>query len=521
MKEDKLMETLNLLKKLNSEGFKISYEMKNLSLKFPKGKEINEDLINELKANKDSLILYFENYAGKIKLTDTKEKEKKIKKIPFEGEDYYEITPVQKYWVDDTIDYKYKQQNRKHGTVVITYEVFGPLLIKAFNNAVSYIVNRHESLRTTFHEINANYYMRINKYNKAYIPEYWDFQSKPKNDAQIKKIIEFDNHNFDLKKGPLFLARLLKIKEKHFEFSLKIHHVIFDTVSDGILKRDLFTAYKAFSQNKIPNLPALKFQYKDNLASINNYIKNNYNHHKDYWDKLYRGLPEPLQIPIDSIDNQIEHSFGEKEMIEFPKRLINRLSLIAKKNTVSLFVILQATFKAYLCYKTGQSDILIGTYIFGRDHSNTENQIGCYAKTVLIRTIFNRKDSFREIVKKVAKSNEDMKNYWAFSLMEKTKEMLSHDESLIKSFWKINLQYYDLLQKKSLISDSLGSDLKFLIKRNQDKSIIGFIMQLTFIRSAEQLWLQIEYDSSQYDSLTIKNLISDYVNFANEHCRIN
>jgi len=516
--ENTKIKAFDLIKKLNKEGGKIYYENKEIYLKYPKDIEICPNLINEIKLNKPELISYFEGFSREDNMQALDQNKIEAKKIYYGEEEYYHITPIENYWVDDSIDREYKQKNKDHGTIKFSYEILGAFDKDVFNRSISFIINRNESLRTTFHKIDGQYFMKVSEHNIMKSTEYIDLRGQIINDSELEKIRKFTEHKFDLSIGPLLLARLIQIENEKFILSFNIHHVISDVYSKQIFSRDFLATYSAFLQNWQPLLPNLKYQLKENLFLINKFIETNYNSDKDYWNDLYPNLPEELIIPCSSkVVNEGAEKIRESEVFYYPDDLLTRMNLIAKKESTSLFVVLQTSFKAYFNHKTNQSDILFGTYSFGRNFEISENQIGGFAKTALIRTIVNKEDCFSSMIKKVKKSNEDMHNYHAFSLMDSIEAKLSPKESLTGSFWRINMHYDDAqgnyLNKSDYQNITQKSNLEYKEIIDDKNPIIPIDMELWFANAIDSLELEVVYNSSLFDSLAIKNFISDYIDF--------
>ena len=207
----------------------------------------------------------------------------------------------------------------------------------------------------------------------------------------------------------------------------------------------------------------------------------------------------------------------------FSTESLAKLNSLARMFSTSLFVILQATFKIFLFKKTDQNDILIGTHVFGRDYKGWEDQIGCYARTALIRTIFKENDSFQECISKVVKSNRDMYEHRAFSLKDMLDNMLPPDYDLDIPYWNINIQYYE--NRTSFLSERNLSNLEAQTYINTTpmplpstviSSVIPIDMQLQFYSLNNELNLEVQYDGSRFDKLTIENFTSDYLSYAED-----
>ena len=92
---------------------------------------------------------------------------------------------------------------------------------------------------------------------------------------------------------------------------------------------------------------------------------------------------------------------GATELFRLPAKLLEPLKSLGRQEQATLFMILQASFMALLYRYTGQDDILVGTPISGRTHSETEKLIGCFLNTVILRARFNKNLSFRSLLQQV------------------------------------------------------------------------------------------------------------------------
>lgn len=517
-----VIKIFDLLTRSNKNGLKISMDKEELSIKFSRGKKIDADLLQEIKSNKANLIHYFKNETNDPTSNDPEEENLLSNRIEYQGQYYYHITPVQLYWVNDDKDKEFKQEDEIHGSALSVCDIHGEFEPEILRKAVAYVVRRHESLRSTFHRVDGEYLMRIENENSlGWGLEWMDLSSAQISEAELGKLARYHGHKFNFQKGPLFITRLIKTESKKYILAIKLHHIIMDNWSSEILLRDLLVAYNDYSVNKEPRLPVLNYQLKECLAFINNDAKKNYHRDRTYWKTLYPSLPDELIIPgAKKID---EKKLSERVCriisFEVPDELPGRLNFLSKQFSTSIFIILQATLKAFLHHQTGQSDITLGTYVFGREYPGSEDQIGCYAKTVLIRTIFNSTDSFHEIIEQIKKANKDMQTYKAYTLMDAMEDMLPDKREICGSFWKINLQYNDSHQAYIKNNNSIEgllekSPIQMIPWPRSGNSVIPIDMQLNFNREGKKLKLVAHYDSSGYDLPAISNFFDSYLAYS-------
>ncbi|MCG8323466.1 MAG: condensation domain-containing protein, partial [Cytophagales bacterium] len=508
-------EAFDLLAKATKNGISISISNNDkLEINFHANKKLDDEIVQKLKENNNKVVGYLKNSIN--------EKNRNIQldnSLIHNDIIYFKVNPVQHYWVNDEVDKYYKETNKRHGICNIKYKLNGPVDTNILKKTIRCLAKRHESLRATFHKIKGEYYMKVEDAESPY----YDLDCRNINEfsndkSEMIKFLNFDKYTFDFTKA-LFLSRLVNCSNDEYLISINIHHIIFDTWSEEILMRDFLKIYKAFTNNDIlPKESELKYQLKDFLSHTNSYNKINHDTHKKYWNSLNKSLPPELFIPG---AKPVRKKNGERAHAStnfiISNNLLEKLAFLSKKYSASFFVLLQAAFKAFLFKATGQNDIVIGTYVFGRDYRGSEEQIGGYAKTVLIRTILDNNDSYSRIVHKVKRSNQDMQNYKAYPLMDALKDILLPGRNL-ESFWKINIQYTDLNRpylKKAIDEDDQLNDINLEFTRIQEnvKPPVGVEMQLYFAYLDNRILLDVEYCSDTYTKELINKLFADYFQY--------
>jgi non-ribosomal peptide synthetase component F len=83
------------------------------------------------------------------------------------------------------------------------------------------------------------------------------------------------------------------------------------------------------------------------------------------------------------------------------KELTEQLKALSHKEGVTLFMTLLAAFKALLYQYTGQTNLVIGTPIAGRNRPETEGLIGFFVNTLVLRSDLSGNPRFRELLRQV------------------------------------------------------------------------------------------------------------------------
>ncbi|MBO9729963.1 MAG: hypothetical protein J7623_15105 [Chitinophaga sp.] len=516
MAEVLLSAVLELLERANQQGIVISLREDELIIKFSRSKEIDPLLLANLKQHKTRLKEYL---SGQLKPRGS---EMEAGYIIQEGIRYYELAPVQRWWVDETRDTILKKNQNGLFCFKITGAGFSPAVLQ---QTVLHIAQRHESLRSAFRKIgDKNYLWILPAEETLFKIEYNDLRTMPDTvRSEMLEEIMSRQIDFDLNTGPLFATKLYQTGETEYYFSIHMHHVVYDSWSFDVLRHDLFTAYLFYSGGRTPVLPPMKFQYKEYMSLMNRHIKKNGEAHKAYWENRFPHLPEDLVIPgvKPGMIGSEKHCYDARKLSAFLSReVIEQLHLIASKHQTGLFVVIQVLFKLYLRKITGQEDIVIGLQGFGRDIlMDAEDQIGVYATTSVIRTIFSGEESLAATIEKVKLSNADMHTYSATTLLETMQSKVPPPDNRIGRFTKVLLDYLDsngfFTRNENTTSDTPQvADMDIVpLSELPKKFVINTDMKCFFMYINNQMDFKIIYNADMYEEPVITSFVDGLRNF--------
>jgi hypothetical protein len=521
MAELQLSSIFELVERANQQGILISLRDDELIIKFSRSKDIDPHFLAELKHNKERLKEYFSKSSRFKPGSDDMEADS----ILYEGKPWYELAPVQQWWVDDSQDATLKKNQNGLFSFKITGAGFDPAVLQ---QAVLHIVQRHESLRSVFRKIGDKYYMGVIAAGEdVFKIDYTDLRGRNNLLGQLISL----QIDFDLQKGPLFATRLYQTADTEYYFSMLIHHVVYDSWSFDVLRHDLFTAYLFCSEGRTPVLPPMKFQYKEYMSLMNRYIKKYEVAHKEYWEKLYPHLPEELIIPGVKQTFSGEHHYENLRIAAFLSgEVIDQLHLIASKYQTGLFIVIQSLFKLYLREITRQNDIVICMQGFGRDIlMDAEDQIGVYATTSIIRTVFSGDEDLEQTIRKVKKSNEDMHTYAAYTLLDTFESRVAPEERKLSSFSKFTLDYMDSngfygRNENTTTDTPQVTDMDIMpLSEHPKKYVINTDMKCFFMYLNDQMDFRIIYDADLYESPVMEQFIEglkSHITFIANHLPI-
>ncbi len=313
-----------------------------------------------------------------------------------EKQPYYPLSNAQKrLWIIDQMQEGKSVEYNLPGV----YEINGKLNVIALDQTMQAIVDRHESLRTSFVEIEGDGYQQIVdqldlKITKVDLTD----QAVEAQQQQVTEWIRKDATDaFDLEKGPLLRVTLLHLDSEKYVLLLCKHHIISDGWSMDVMSQEIFTLYKAFSLGKPNPINPLNINYKDFAAWQNKQIEQDNSELKSYWaTKLKEGTTR-LKLPYDFDRPEKLSNIGDRVSLMLNPERTKAIKALCTAHGSSTFMFLTAAIKSLLYRYCNQDEITMGTYVAGRSHPDLENQIGFFVNTLVLKDVLNGNQTFNEV----------------------------------------------------------------------------------------------------------------------------
>jgi hypothetical protein len=273
----------------------------------------------------------------------------------------------------------------------ITVHRNGALNVQALEASLAEILRRNEVWRTTFdcqdgrptqvvHTTAAPVSLPVA--DLCHIPE------AQRECEGLRLAAEELRRPFDLERGPLVRATLVKLDHERYKLFLAIHQIVLDGVTAyQVFFPQLVSLYNAFSRGQTPAIPDSTIQFADYAYWQRKHSKViSLEQQLEYWREQLAGANTVLEWPTDYSRPACQTYRGAIYPFQLPGFLSAKLKSLAQRRNVTLFATLMAAFAALLHAYTGQSDIIIGTVApTGRDRSETQNLMGYFLNPVAIR----------------------------------------------------------------------------------------------------------------------------------------
>ena len=209
-------------------------------------------------------------------------------------------------------------------------------------------------------------------------------------------------HVFDLATGPLWQAGLLRLAPDDHVLTFVAHPAIMDDTSAPVLLHELETLYASAIARQAADLPPLPIQYSDYAAwQRDSFQRGDWDGHLAYWRQQLAGAPAVLELPNDRPRPTLASQRGRALARVLPASLQSALSALGRQEDSRLLVVLLAGLSLLLQRLTGQSDLVIGAVVAGRDRSELEPLIGLFSNSLALRTDLSGDLTFRELLGRV------------------------------------------------------------------------------------------------------------------------
>jgi alpha-ketoglutarate-dependent taurine dioxygenase len=287
----------------------------------------------------------------------------------------------------------------------------GLLDVAALNKALNAVVDRHESLRTIFPLVDDEPVQLILE-NQTLSLSMTDVSERDEKYAESEAIGLLHEEAlipFDLARGPLLRARLIRVNNRDHIFLLTLHHIVSDGWSNAILFRELEGFYTSYSQHKPFPLSELKIQYADYSVWQRNSLKGERLQELiSFWKRQLSGAPFVLELPVDKQRPSIQTFNGADFSLKLSTELSRALKELSAGNGVTLFMTLMAAFQVFLSSYARGEDIVVGTDVANRNRVELEELIGFFVNLLPIRIDLSGNPTFTDLLARVRNTMLDV-----------------------------------------------------------------------------------------------------------------
>ncbi|MFF7474805.1 non-ribosomal peptide synthase/polyketide synthase [Streptomyces sp. NPDC008092] len=289
--------------------------------------------------------------------------------------------------------------------VPLALRISGELDVTALKAALGDVADRHETLRTVYPSADGSPRQRL-------LDTPPPFHVHRITSAQLDEAMaEAASRGFDLGHDLPWRTDLLVLSDTEFVLMLVAHHIAVDGWSMGILARDLRHAYGARIAGSAPVWSPLPVQYADyalwqrevlgELADPGSLVSAQL----AYWRGALGGLPEELTLPVDRTRPAVPSFGGGSVPLELGAQGHAALLEVARRQSATMFMVVQAALALLLARLGAGTDIPVGTAVAGRGDAAVEDLVGFFVNTLVLRTDVSGDPSFEELLVRVREAD--------------------------------------------------------------------------------------------------------------------
>ncbi|WP_256756844.1 non-ribosomal peptide synthetase [Cohnella sp. WQ 127256] len=317
---------------------------------------------------------------------------------PSEEKEHYALSPAQsRLYV--------LQQFEQIGTAYHLPAAFlyeGTVDQDRFEKALSSVVGRHESLRTSFRMVDGVPVQKVHPSSTVSI------ERRDGSQATLPEVIGDFIRPFDLNEAPLMRASIVQLHPNEQLILFDMHHLVSDGVSMGVLVED----FVGFYEGEEPDKPVVP--YKDFAVWQREALANGtWREQERYWVGQFADGVPTLNMLADYNRPSMRSFEGDKLTFRLTEEETHALRKLAADLRITIYMAMLAVFNVFLSRYSGQDDIVVGTPVSGRSHADLHNAVGMFVNTLPIRNYPSAHKTFKSFAEELrentlgAFSNQD------------------------------------------------------------------------------------------------------------------
>lgn len=397
-------------------------------------------------------------------------------------------------------------------TIVEAHQLQGNLDIAALQWSLNQLIQRHTSLRTTFFV----HHGQPVQYIQLPIPFpllYHDLRTLPTEEREgvaLQELQQEAQRPFNLQQGPLLRSALWQLDEQRSIFLICLHHIIADGRSMEVFWHELNILYDAYRQGYPSPLKPLPLQYVDFAHWQCEWLQSpERQRHIEYWCNALAEPRPALTLPTDHSYPDTRTTAGAAYHFEIPSLLLQQLKQVSLQANATAFMLLLAVFQMLLARYSGQQDIIVGTPVANRTHTELENLIGFFVNTLAIRTNFSDDPTFDMVLMRVretlleAYTHQDMPFEQVVEILHPERSLAINPIIQVMFAWQIVSSCNQRVLSKEISLQPI----------NVHTATAKFDLSLFICEEMEttKLTAAIEYNTALFEEDTIKQMATHFI----------
>jgi amino acid adenylation domain-containing protein len=383
----------------------------------------------------------------------------------------------------------------------------GLLNTEALERSLNEIVRRHESLRTTFSDSGGLPVQIIAPSLNLALPifDLRDLSEDERASRTRELISEEFWRPFDLTRGPLIRASLLRIDEQEHILTVCMHHIISDGWSIGVFIDEMARLYGVYSEGKASPLPELMIQYRDYALWQRQWLKGEVLEAEiGYWKKQLEGAPTTIEIKTDGARPAVQTYEGRSESIEIGEEAVRRLKEVGGRQGATMYMVMAAAMEVLMYRYSGQEDMVIGTPVANRVRQETEPLIGCFINVLALRAKLSNNPTYNEMLRQAREVILDALTHQDLPF-EKLVEALQIERDPSRS---------PLFQVMFALQSARNPETELpgltLTPMDEENKAAHFDLNMAVQEEGQSMSATLTYNIDLFNAETVTQMLSDY-----------
>ncbi|MFQ6398347.1 amino acid adenylation domain-containing protein [Nocardia sp. KC 131] len=394
--------------------------------------------------------------------------------------------------------------------IPVAVRLSGRLDIDALRAAVGDLVERHESLRTIYPDVDGA--------GSQVVLPVEDARATP--ELVVQQVAGFDLprsvteavvDSFDVTTAPPVRLRLFQSGESEHVLVCVVHHIAGDGFSMRPLTRDLMAAYAIRTQGGDPDRPPLAAQYADYTIWQRTVLGSEDDANSllaaqiAYWQHELDALPDQLDLPVDRPRPVVATNSGAVLAFEIDAEVHESLRVLAQQHNSTLFMVVHAALAVLLARLSGTRDIAIGTPVGGRGEPALDDLVGLFANTVVLRADINPDSSFDQVLREVR--HTDVQSFGHADVpFERLVELLDPIRSTARHpLFQVMLTFQDLEWPTLELPGLTVSGMELAIPRAKFDLQLEVVEDLDLDGVAQGISALFTYATDLFDAATVQD----------------
>jgi thioesterase domain-containing protein/acyl carrier protein len=387
--------------------------------------------------------------------------------------------------------------------VAVRWEIRGNFKASTIEAAFRKIIQRHEILRTRFVERQGNPYQQVldTVEFKLSVIDVRNMPSEQREQRILSIGEETASAPFDLTRGGLFRVTLLMVENNRAFLLITAHQTCFDGWSIRVLGRELGEIASAMEAGRSPVLPDLPLQYGDFALWQQEYLSSyGFETEKSFWKETLAGAPY-FEVPSDHPRPAIKTTNGNIISAAKPIEFGELIEAAARDHKVSLYAYGVAIVSAVLHRVTGAEDILFGTQIAGREHSDLEPMLGVFINNLVLRVPVRPQMNFEEHLRSANETVSAAVNHQRMPFNKLVEFINPVRDPSRNPLISVNFNL-----SKAFMEDRRYGDFELISAASQSPGVV-YDISFGMVGRPSGWRMSIEYNTDLFDRSTIERIL--------------